>query len=176
MSDDVSATLDALERKLRELERELAEVAPAAAPAVAPPVAPSTGAGLDELASQIDDLGRYRERLARTARELEDEYGRVLGRLEGLSGVSGPPPERGRVPDAAAAAEVWLLDAGPFADLAALGSFERALAALGDVAVMGFEGRRAQIELRTDGAPDLAAALPGATVHVEATGRLRVEL
>src|SRR6476620_9996033 len=89
---DVSATLDALERKLRDLERELHDVA--APPAVAS-VAPSRGAGLPELAADVDELGVYRERLARTQRELEAEYGRMLGRLEALVGdaPAAPPPE-----------------------------------------------------------------------------------
>jgi hypothetical protein len=164
---DVSATLDALERKLRDLERELHGVA---APPAVEPVAPSRGEGLPALAEQVDELGTYRERLARTQRELEDEYGRMLARLESLVAAE-PAPE-----PAAAPPETWVVDAGPFADLAALGAFEQELAALGTVDVTGFEGRRAQFALWPEGPLDLAAALPSARVEVEAPGRARVEL
>jgi hypothetical protein len=169
MSDDVSATLDALERKLRDLEHELHGVA--AAPVVEP-VAPSRGDGLPALARQVDELGTYRARLARTQRELEDEYGRMLARLESLAGAepaAEPEPEP-------APPETWTVDAGPFADLAALGAFEQQLAALGAVDVTGFEGRRAQFALWPEGPIDLVAALPSARVELEGPGRARVEL
>src|SRR4051812_38541939 len=90
---DVSATLDALERKLRDLERDLSRAG--AGPAPVPAVAPSRGEGLDALAAEVDDLGRYRERLAQTSRELGEEYDRVLSRLEALvarPGPARPPP------------------------------------------------------------------------------------
>src|SRR4051812_50135028 len=99
---NVSATLDALERKLRDLERELHGVASAPQPAAARPPAPSRGEGLPELAGQIDELGGYRERLARTQRELEEEHGRMLGRLESLVG-EGPPPAAAPPPPGAPA-------------------------------------------------------------------------
>jgi hypothetical protein len=168
---DVSATLDALERKLRDLERELHGVA---APPVVEPVAPSRGEGLPALAEQVDELGTYRDRLARTQRELEDEYGRMLARLESLVGAE-PAAEPEPEPEASPP-ETWIVDAGPFADLAALGSFEQELAALGSVDVTGFEGRRAQFALWPEGPIDLVAALPSARVEVEAPGRARVEL
>src|SRR4051812_47057737 len=118
MSDpDVSATLDALERKLRDLERDLAGVA--APPAAGPPPAPSRGEGLEEIATEVDDLGRYRERLAQTARDLGEEFDRVLGRLEAL--VATPAPAPPKPPPAPPRVETWVIDAGPFADLAALG-------------------------------------------------------
>ena len=169
---DVSATLDALERKLRDLERELHDVA--APPAIAP-VAPSRGEGLPALAEEVGELGGYRERLARTQRELEDEYGRMLGRLEALVGQA-PEPAPAPPPEAPEPAQTWVVDAGPFADLEALSAFERVLATLGAVDVTGFEGRRAQFALWPEGAIDLPAALPEATVRVEAPGRARVEL
>jgi hypothetical protein len=165
---DVSATLDALERKLRDLERELAGVA--APPAVAPAPAPSRGEGLEELAADVDDLGRYRERLAHAQRELEEDYARMLARLEALVGAPAPPEPP--PPPAPPAVETWVVDAGPFADLAALGAFERELAALGTVEVTGFEGRRAQLELRGAAEADLAAA----GLVIEAPGRARAEL
>src|SRR3954471_4028776 len=131
---DVSATLDALERKLRDLERELHS---ASEPVASPLPAPTRGEGLAELAGQVDELGSYRERLARAQRALEEEYGRMLARLEGLVGgeaaVAAPRP-REPAPEPAAVAS-WLVDAGPFADLAALGAFERELSQLGSVDV-----------------------------------------
>ena len=170
---DVSATLDALERKLAELERDLERAG--APPAVAPPVAPSRGEKLEDLAAEVDDLGRYRERVARTAHDLEEEFGRVLGRLEALAGMRpapSPAPAPPEPPPEPPPDEVWLIDAGPFADLAALGAFERELAALGDVEVTGFEGRRATLELR--GTHE--AALWAAGLVVEAPGRARADL
>ena len=77
-----------------------------------------------------------------------------------------------------------VLDAGPFADLAALGAFEQAVAGIGGVAavdVTGFEGRRAVVEVRLV-APvalldELRAALPHAFVRAAASpGRLVLDL
>ena len=254
---DVSQTLDALERKLRDLERELGAPPPAGAPAA--PAAPSAGAGgLDELARQIDDLARFREQLQRVGRELEEEYARVIARLEGgaaglgasaaapepaahepdpkpIAPTAGPqraaaaesaPAEPGRIaplhadpaaaepavgaaplapepaaphpapaeppaaappsvpPAPGAATESVVLDAGPFADLAALGAFEQAVAGIGGVAavdVTGFEGRRAVVEVRLV-APvalldELRAALPHAFVRAAASpGRMVLDL
>src|SRR3954447_20848622 len=164
---DVSETLDALERKLRELESELGSSALAPPPAAprtgAPP--PPAGGDLDDLARQIDDLSRFREQLQRIGRELEDEYARVIARLGGPAAErQGPGPIArdpsapegqgpGPLSDPLVSVETVALDAGPFADLAALGAFEEALAALPGVTgadVTGFEGRRAQFELRLD--------------------------
>jgi hypothetical protein len=98
---DVSSTLGDLERKLRELERELSGTAARSAPAPAPvaptPPAPSyttpsavqdadlliaqARARLGSLDGQVDELLRFREQLHRTARELEEEYSRVLARI-----------------------------------------------------------------------------------------------
>jgi hypothetical protein len=98
---DVSSTLGDLERKLRELERELSGTAARSAPAPAPvaptPPAPTyttpsavqdadlliaqARARLGSLDGQVDELLRFREQLHRTARELEEEYSRVLARI-----------------------------------------------------------------------------------------------
>jgi hypothetical protein len=157
---DVSETLDALERKLRELEGELG------APAPAPPSAPAGGAapappppgGLDDLARQIDDLGRFREQLLRIGRELEDEYARVLARLDEPQPApaaepvaDAPPPRAAEVPEPEPATGTLTVDAGPFADLDALAAFEQALGSIGGVEAVdlrGFEGRRAHLDVR----------------------------
>src|SRR4051812_8476150 len=170
---DVSATLDALERKLRDLERDLSRAG--AGPAPVPAVAPSRGEGLDALAAEVDDLGRYRERLAQTSRELGEEYDRVLSRLEAL--VARPAAPRPPAPPAPAptpqpAVSDWEIDAGPFADLAALSAFEHRLTGLGAVEVTGFEGRRARLTLRGAREADLAAA----GLVIEAPGRARADL
>jgi hypothetical protein len=180
---DVSETLDALEHKLRELESELgAPVAPAPPPAGGPP-APPPRAGLDELARQIDDLGRFREQLVRIGRELEDEYARVLSQVE----EQAPPPEPAVAPvpepqvDEAGTVTV---DAGPFADLDALAAFQQALVAVQGVdtaEVTGFEGRRALLEVRL-GAPvaleaEVREALAAGVVRaVSEPGRLVLDL
>src|SRR5690606_16879320 len=104
---DVSQTLGDLERKLRELEQALASSAPEATPpatAPPPPAPPSAAAPpppadppapradadrliaeararLGGLGEQVDELLRFREQLRRTARELEEEYARVLARI-----------------------------------------------------------------------------------------------
>src|SRR4051812_41000285 len=202
---DVSETLDALERKLRELESELGSSAldpPPAAPRTgAPP--PPAGGHLDDLARQIDDLSRFREQLQRIGGELEDEYARVIARLGGPAAerqgpgpiTQGPGPNArgpsapegqgpGPLSDPLVSVETVALDAGPFADLAALGAFEEALAALPGVTgaeVTGFEGRRAQFELRLDRpvalADELPAAVPGAVARpTETPDRLAVDL
>jgi len=212
---DVSETLDALERKLRELESELGSSAldpPPAAPRVG---APPPAGDLDDLARQIDDLSRFREQLHRIGRELEEEYARVIARLGGPSAEregpgpitrpgqgpgpitrdpsapegQGPgPSSEGQGPgpssDPLVSVETVAVDAGPFADLAALGAFEEALAALPGVTgadVTGFEGRRAQFEVRLDRpvalADELAAAVPGAVARpIEAPDRLAIDL
>jgi hypothetical protein len=190
---DVSQTLDALERKLRDLERGLA--APPAEPGTPPPMPASGGGGLDELARQIDDLARFREQLQRVGRELEEEYARVVARLGRPDAPRAPAPEPAPaaepapepVPEPApapAGSEPIVLDAGPFADLAALGAFEQAVAGIDGVTavdVTGFEGRRALVEVRL-GAPlalldELRGALPDAFVRAAASpGRLVLDL
>jgi hypothetical protein len=198
---DVSQTLDALERKLRELEGELGAPAPAPAPppAAGAPVQAPPPAGLDDLARQIDDLTRFRDQLQRIGRELEDEYARVLARLEARPEAAREPepePAPEPVPVEPAPAEpapepapttapgTITVDAGPFSDLDALGAFEQVLAGIAGVetvAVTGFEGRRAIVEARL-GAPvalesELRDALPLPVVRaVSEPGRLVVDL
>jgi hypothetical protein len=183
---DVSDTLDALERKLRDLERELGAPATSAPvpppPAAARPVAPAAG-GTEDLARQIDELARFREQLQRVGRELEAEYERVLARLgqEVEAPAAAPPPEPEPGP---VSAGVTVLDAGPFSDLAALGTFEQAVAGIpgvGGVEITGFEGRRALAEVTVSGEvallDELRAALPGTFIRATAApDRLVVDL
>jgi hypothetical protein len=76
------------------------------APPAAPPAASGTGdpdrliaearARLGGLGGQVDELLRFRESLQRTARELEDEYSRVLARIgapaEPVADLATTPP------------------------------------------------------------------------------------
>src|SRR4051812_41226173 len=181
---DVSETLDALERKLRDLERELG--APATSgpvpppPAAGRPLAPPPG-GAEDLARQIDELARFREQLQRVGRELEAEYERVLARLghdvempepapspEPAPEPEPPPAPPPAAPPPTAPASVIVLDAGPFSDLAALGSFEQAVAGIAGVSgvdITGFEGRRAIAEVRVAGETRLLDELRDALPH-----------
>jgi hypothetical protein len=192
--DVLSETLEQLERKLRELERELGAPSPAPPPTPAAPSGPPSGAGLDDLARQVDDLGRFRDQLARIGRELDEEYARVVARLrsgapEEPPPAPAPPEPAPPPPEAPAEAPVTppgalLVDAGPFADLSALGSFEAAVAAVPGVdavEITGFEGRRALVSVEL-AAPvaletELRRALPQHVVRaVSAAGRLTVDL
>lgn len=203
-SGSVAQTLDELERKLHELERQLsldeastavpARTARAAIPVdpaqprghatrldqwtspPAPPPAAPAGDQLGALADQLDELERFRDQLQRTARELEDEYARLVGeapvapaqreepRRAAVSEPPRPPAQRER-----AAADPYtgtvVLRAGPFAEIAALGAFEQALERMRgvkDVYVSGFEGRRAVIEIELAGPVPLLAELRAA--------------
>jgi hypothetical protein len=125
----------------------------------------------------------FRERLARTARELEQEYARVLGRLRELAGAEeepvAPPPEPAPEPAppvVAAEQSIVVVDAGPFDDLADVAAFEAALTELPGVAgvtLTGFEGRRAVAELHVEGHVSLDA-LDG-TVVPDGPARFRVD-
>jgi len=160
--EDIARTLDALERKLRDLERELG--APGPAPPAGERPAPSTGGGLDELARQIDELGRFREQLRRIGSDLEEEYARVLARLEVEPPVPPPAP-----PPSPAAPDTVTVDAGPFPDLDSLAAFEEAVGALPGVEavdVTGFEGRRALLDVRHGPGTALADELLALPVEV----------
>jgi hypothetical protein len=188
---DLSETLDALERKLRDLESELGAPSlgppppPPAAPVSPRPAGPPPAGGLEDLARQIDDLSRFRDQLQRIGRELEDEYARVMARLGAAEAPDPPAPPASPAPLAQPDAEgTVVLEAGPFADLAALGAAEDALRrapGVEAVDVTGVEGRRAVLELRL-GHPAaigelVAATLEGATVRPGTTpGRFVVEL
>ena len=161
---EVAATLDALEGKLRELERELlggsqepvVQAPPVARyppPPVAPPVAPppETPAGPDPLA----ELVAFRDLLARSANTLIAEYEHLLGRLR-----TGPLA-------AAANAEPTLegqvaIEVGPFTDVAELLSFERAALEVPGVRegrVTMYDGRDATLHVLLGEPVALAAEL-----------------
>jgi hypothetical protein len=189
---DLSETLDALERKLRDLESELGAPSlgappppPPGAPVAPRPAGPPPAAGLEDLARQIDDLSRFRDQLQRIGRELEDEYARVMARLGAAEAPAPAAPPTPATPAPPRDAEgTVVLEAGPFADLAALGAAEDALRrapGVEAVDVTGVEGRRAVLELRLERAAALgdlvAAALVGATIRpASAPGRFTVEL
>jgi hypothetical protein len=100
--EDVTSTLSELERKLVDLERELQSVAggppsradvavavdtPTALGIAAPPAEASIRIG--DLRSQIAELVAFRDQLQATARELVDEYGRLIDRLQGAHSLDG---------------------------------------------------------------------------------------
>jgi hypothetical protein len=79
--------------------------APSAPPAPAPAAPPAAATGRDAdamiaqararlgtLDGQVDELLRFREQLQRTARELEDEYSRVLARIGAPTAPPSPEP------------------------------------------------------------------------------------
>ena len=122
---DVSATLDELERKLRDLEAELQITAvsapPLSAPAPPPPPEPpppppaadaaerliaDARARLRALGEQIDGLLSFRDDLDRIARDLDEEYTRTLGRLLPPQPPVPPPAPAATEPAPAAPAPV----------------------------------------------------------------------
>ena len=75
-----------------------AESTPAWTPTSAPPpgrdadtLIAQARARLGTLDSQVDELLRFREQLQRTARELEEEYSRVLARIGAPASAAAPP-------------------------------------------------------------------------------------
>jgi hypothetical protein len=99
---------------------------------------------------QIDELQRLRDELQRSAQALVEEYERALrtapvGDVPPASAPPPPPQVDGREFDGQV-----VIDAGPFTDIATLGSFEQALARLPqaeDVYVREFTGSRALIDV-----------------------------
>lgn len=166
---------------------------PRLTPAEVRPVTEQARERLGILAAEVDELARFREQLRTTARELEAEYARLLTRL-GTAEPAAPAVAEPPLPQAPAEAPAppaahpfsgrVTLAAGPFADIAALGAFERALAGLpgvADVYVAGFEDRRAAIELELDRPVELAEPLsalagPEGSVRRTAPGSLVVDL
>ncbi len=161
---------------------------PVAAPP-ATPAAPTTGQlvadarhELGGLQEHLDELVRFRQRLEASARELLEDYERLLERIgeadqaperdhaspDGPVHLDGPVAGRGSwsaTPGTPAHTRLdgaVTVDAGPFADIATLSSFEQALghiAEVGDVYVRGFAGDRAQIDVVLDGPVALGEAI-----------------
>jgi hypothetical protein len=152
----------------------------------------------DDLAGPLDGLLSVREQLQRTARELEDEFARVLVRVGVEPAASeehpGPPQDLPATPAPAAApapapeelafeGEI-VLDAGPFHGIAGLCAFEQGLsqvASAESVHVTGFEGVRVLVELRLASSTALVRELRDAlpvdfTVAEADADRLRVDI
>lgn len=151
---EVAATLNALEGKLRELERELlgttagdhAGAAPAdAAPAAQVPVPPGGGPlsprAVPPPPDPLTELVAFRDLLERSANTLIGEYDRLLERLRaGPLGVAGQGEQtfEGHV----------TIEAGPFPDVANLLAFERGVLAVPgahDARVSSYDGSTAAI-------------------------------
>lgn len=135
-------------------------VAPPAAPwptAPAPPPpgppsppAPTAPSGLH---AQLDELLAFRDRLVRTTDDLVSELSRVLTEL----GVDAAPDPA----DTPLSGDV-VVEAGPFADLATLAAFERALGGVPGVTsvyVRSLDSGHAAIDVRLAGAVTLGSAL-----------------
>jgi hypothetical protein len=135
---DARSTLSALERKLVDLERELLALTAPVAERPEPPGGTGDPSGVDALRSEIAGLASFRDRLEAAAQDLVAEYDRLIERL---------------TPPAAEGERTVVLDAGPFADIAALARFERALAEVAGaegVRVDSFQDGRAQIDVRLE--------------------------
>jgi cell division septum initiation protein DivIVA len=132
---------------------------------------------IEETAGQLEEILKLKGTLAESVRGVLTEVEQLLGRIErGERTVIEPdveddgPPQSPTVSVPRAAAEPGgplfeqrvELDAGPFADFAALSTFERALGRLPsvqDVYVRRFAGEEATIELTLGEEIDLVAAL-----------------
>jgi hypothetical protein len=159
---DLAATLGELERKLRELERDLAagpegsaapppdaDPTPAADPAPAAaesPREPPGGPPEIDLSAQIEELMRFRERLAHSMRTLLEDCSRMLESLLAIArpAAPGPPPPPGSY------SGVVTLDAGPFEEVGRLEHFQRVVEEVPGVraaAVRRLSGDRAVFEV-----------------------------
>jgi hypothetical protein len=168
--DDARRTLAELEAKLRELERELLrghEAQPVEAPApprppaaaVEPP-APEPRPVLDRgalddaqnllagLRATVEAVGATASRITTEARAVIEDHGRTLSRME-RAAAAAARAERAALEAGRLAATV-VVEAGPFADAAAVVSLRDALAAqpgARDAYVRGVEDGRAVIEV-----------------------------
>jgi hypothetical protein len=103
---------------------------------------------LDGLRKTIDDLGVTAERITTEAHAVIDDHGRTLGRLERAADAAARA-EQAAVEAGRLAATV-VVEAGPFANAAAVGALRDALAAqpnARDAYVRGVEDGRAVIEV-----------------------------
>jgi hypothetical protein len=170
--DDARRTLAELEAKLRELERELlrghegvgpapapaAPPAPAAAAAPAPAPAPEPLLDADALReahdllaglrATVEAVGATAERITTEARAVVDDHGRTLGRMERAAAAAARAEEAAA--EAGRLAATVVVEAGPFADAAAVARLRDALAeqpGARDAYVRGVEDGRAVIEV-----------------------------
>jgi hypothetical protein len=120
--------------------------------AAAPPAAPAAG-----LSDQLDELLAFRERLVQSTNELVAELSRVLTDLGAEVGPAAPPDPHDVVFTGA-----LTLEAAPFADLATLAAFERAVAAtrgVAHVAVRTLDSGHATLDVSLAEPVALGAAL-----------------
>jgi len=177
--DDARRTLAELEAKLRELERELLRghegvAAAAPPPAPEPPAAPAPPPGpepppplpppeplLDAdalreardlfagLRATVESVGATAERITTEARAVVDDHGRTLGRMERAAAAAARAEEAAG--EAGRLAATVVVEAGPFADAAAVVRLRDALAeqpGARDAYVRGVEDGRAVIEVQ----------------------------
>jgi hypothetical protein len=160
---EVAATLNALEGKLRELERELlsgsadAPVPDPPSPRPPPPPPPRAPAAPPPAPDPLAELVAFRDLLARSADTLIAEYERLLDRLRNAppATAAAPPPEptyRGHV----------AVEVAPFPDVATLLAFERAALTVPGVRegrVSSYDGRAATLHLLVADPVPLASEL-----------------
>jgi hypothetical protein len=177
--DDARRTLAELEAKLRELERELLRghegvaAAPApppeppaspppqppAAPAPEPPPPPEPLLDADALReardllaglrATVESVGATAERITTEARAVVADHGRTLGRMERAAAAAARAEEAAG--EAGRLAATVVVEAGPFADAAAVVRLRDALAeqpGARDAYVRGVEDGRAVIEVQ----------------------------
>jgi hypothetical protein len=151
----VETRLEAMDRRLRELQDELAPGPPAPLPAE-PESRPAVGAPLAEASpeppgappAQLEVLAELYGKLIASVRELLSGYELVAGQLTPAPAADhAPPPEAvqpARPPSAGAdGPDQVAVSAGPFAANAALRDFERMLSELPGVRAVSLRGYEA---------------------------------
>ncbi len=178
VAHEVAATLNALEGKLRELERELLREGEAVeVPGADAPAPPPQGPVPSPPPDPLDELVAFRTLLERSAETLIAEYGRLLDRLR-----AGPLPT-GRPPEETFEGHV-LIEATPFPDVATLFAFERAVlqvTAVREARVSSYDGCAATVHVLLGEPSPLASELRrvsplGFTVTDSRPGAITLEL